>query len=70
MQELMSKIVLIGKYKELLVPKHVLPLQIRFRPDNIIEYHIESTNPDLNKLKILLDKWFLDLVIQKIEDIN
>lgn len=67
MQDIMSKLVLLGKYKELLVPKHVLPLHIRFRPNNIIEYHINNTEPDIEKLTDLLNKWFLDLKIEKID---
>lgn len=67
------KIVLIGSYHSVIRDKATLPLQLRFKPNNMIEYHIENTSAiseDKKQALIgIISKWFTNLkILEEIVD--
>lgn len=66
MDKKITYFIVVGTYTELLVPKHLLPLQLRFKPNNMIEYHIYTKDPDIDKLLELFNKWFVGFELQKV----
>lgn len=56
------KLIIVAKYTAELIPRSRMPLQIRFKPNNIIEYHLDPYNDAVkDKKQLLIDivaKWF------------